>query len=391
MQYFFILGTNPAISLAELYAVFDFQADKVILVQDKVLLWETEQKISAQAIIRRLGGTIKVGEIVAQGNRNDKGLINLLSELIEIPEEGKLYFGFSSYLKYFNAKPVAMELKKFFKEKGASVRWVISKETILSSVVVEQNHLADTGWDINLFDHQGQVFVGRTLAVQAFKELSARDYGRPARDDQSGMLPPKLAQIMINLAKSNEQSKLLDPFCGSGTVLMEAALMGIENIYGSDISKKAIEDTNINLGWINSQIQNRKSKIQIKVVSATELSKSVKINSIDAIVTEPYLGPQRGFVDVRSTVADLEKLYRASIEEFFKVLKPGGRVVMIWPVLKTKNDRIFLSSKLAGNFKIVPALPKELMSGNIKLTNRQTLMYGREGQRVWREVVILQK
>ena len=58
-------------------------------------------------------------------------------------------------------------------------------------------------------------FLGQTLVVQPFKVLSKRDFGRPARDDHSGMLPPKLAQIMINLARRNDDistKTILDPF-----------------------------------------------------------------------------------------------------------------------------------------------------------------------------------
>ena len=50
---------------------------------------------------------------------------------------------------------------------------------------------------------------------------------------------------MINLALSQniDYKNLLDPLRGSGTILTEAAVMGYQNLYGSDISRKAITDT----------------------------------------------------------------------------------------------------------------------------------------------------
>lgn len=70
-----------------------------------------------------------------------------------------------------------------------------------------------------------------------------RDYGRPARDARVGMLPPKLAQIMLNLSVKDEKSgTVLDPFCGTGVLLQEAALAGFDFI-GSDIEPRMVEMT----------------------------------------------------------------------------------------------------------------------------------------------------
>lgn len=390
MQYFFILGTNPALSIAELSAKLNFDKKQVIL-GNGVLFVTLDQEIVANELIRELGGTIKIGQIVASGKRNDKGLVELLSALAEPKEAGKYCFGFSSYLRNFNAKPIAMSFKTALKEKGIGARWVVSREAVLSSVVVETNKLITNGWDINLFEVNGEVYVGRTLVVQPFKELSSRDFGRPSRDDHSGMLPPKLAQIMINLARGSKEETILDPFCGSGTVLSEALLMGYQKVQGSDLSEKAVADSIDNCQWILSGIKNQESRIKIEKNSATELSKKHQDNSVSAIATEPFLGPQRGEVNVREVVSELELLYAKSINEIHKVLKPGARAVMVWPVFKTKQDRIFMSTKIAGKLKIIPAIPEWLLNDAVKLTNRKTIVYGREGQKVWREIVILEK
>ena len=99
--------------------------------------------------------------------------------------------------------------------------------------------------DITIID--GAVFV--TKAIQPIESLGERDFGRPYRDAKSGMLPPKLAMMMINLAGQSLGATILDPFCGSGTILMEAATIGYTNLMGSDISPKAIDDTRQNFAW----------------------------------------------------------------------------------------------------------------------------------------------
>lgn len=403
MKYYFILGSNPALSVAELSAVFGLTKSDVkplILAENQVFTISLEDEIDAQELIRQLGGIIKIGKILASSSKNTADLLSNIKNNLKTTDK-KYYFGFSNYSKGLNIKPLAMELKKFFKEQEKSCRWVVSRDPILSSVVVEQNNLVDGGAEFNFFEMGKEILIGQTLTVQPFKELSHRDYGRPARDDHSGMLPPKLAQIMINLGtqphhnpllvKERGQITLLDPFCGSGTILTEAMLMGFENLIGSDISKKTVEDTNININWTRNEFQIPNSKFQVYHQSATELSKILKHASIDTIVTEPYLGPQRGQVDIRKIVIELEDLYSKSINEFYKVLKPGGRVVMIWPVFRSKSSgNIMLSKRISGQFKITPSLPAYLKN-QFRLSNRDTIIYGRADQKVWREIVVLTK
>lgn len=395
MKYFFILGTNTELSIAELTAVFDLEkieSINFILPNSHVFIVTLNKKIDAGSLMNHLGGIIKIGEIFAESKKHSADIFTKIKENSSISDK-KFMFGFSSYLNNFYLKPLAMELKKALKEEGIASRWVTSREPVLSSVVVEQNDLTlDGGAEFVLIEYQGKVQIGKTLVVQPFKDLSFRDFGRPARDDHSGMLPPKLAQIMLNLAKiKSEQAVISDPFCGSGTVITEAALMGYENLIGSDISPKAIEDTEKNIKWIRDNYQLRITNYELFNKSATELSKFIKPNSVDAIVTEPYLGPQRGQHDVRLVVKELEELYAKSISEFKNILSAKGRIVMIWPVFRTKEGNIFLSKSIAGDFKIVFPLPENLNNKNLRLSNRQTIIYGRPEQRVWREIVILEK
>jgi tRNA G10 N-methylase Trm11 len=189
-------------------------------------------------------------------------------------------------------------------------------------------------------------------------------------------------------------SVILDPFCGSGTILMEAALIGFKNLVGSDISEKAISDTKNNLTWVAEKNPNLKSQISnLKLfnTSATEISQKIKPNSIDAIVTEPYLGPQRGQHNVQKTIQELENIYAASLKEFAKILKPGGQVVMIWPVFTGRGAHQwdFLNPNISG-WQIVNPIPKNLRQ-KLETTRRGTMVYGREGQKVRREIVILKQ
>ena len=390
MKYFFQLGTNSTLSTAEIVSVFS-DAKNFQIINKDILLLETEGEIDAQCLIKKLGGVIKIGKILDQSNRNN--LSDNVKKIIK-PEGGKFHFGFSFFGKgKFNTNKLGMEIKKYLRAKNISCRFVTSREKTLSSVVVEQNKLLRNGIEIVLIEAKNQILLGQTLAVQPFKELSKRDYGRPRRDDQSGMLPPKLAQIMINLSQAKSTDKILDPFCGSGTILTESMLMGFKNLIGSDISGKAIQDTKENIEWMKKNYELGIMNYELYNKSVVGLSKIIKPNSIDAIITEPYLGPQRGRVDTKKIKKELESLYSQALSEFKKVLKPGGIIIIVYPAFtKVTADKpvLYQISPNLGGFKIVNPIPENLLSDkNIKLTNRNTIIYGREGQKVWREIVIL--
>ncbi len=389
MKYFFHLGNNPTLSIAEITAIFKEKENNFEIVSQDILIMESKNEIDGQNLIRRMGGTIKIGVIEAGIKKvNTETLVEKTSQMLS-PSEGKFKFGISYYGSgKVNIKPVGMEIKKFLKEKGVSCRWVISRDAILSSVVVGQNKLDTKGIEIVLIQKPNELLIGRTLAVQPFKELSQRDYGRPDRDDQSGMLPPKLAQIMINLAETQKGGTLLDPFCGSGTVLMEAMLMGYNKLIGSDISEKAVADTKRNISWAKTKFPISNFQFPISIIDATKISSKIPANTIDAIITEPYLGPQRGKIEIKQTVRELEDLYSKALREFEIILKKGGKIIMLFPVIYGGN---FLKPDLR-SFKVLCPIPENLARNKyIKITPRNTIIYGRPGQRVWREIVILEK
>jgi len=408
MKYFFILGNNPTLSLAEIASVLNLKPGQVLFLSEKAAIVDFNEELDAQKLIGRLGGTIKLGIINFQFSIfNFQTIFNDLILKFSKHVTGKFYFGISYYgNKRFDEKKLGMEIKSKLKEQGISSRWVTSKEKVLSSVVVEQNKLtSDQGKEIVIIDSGKEQYIGHTLAVQPFKELSKRDYGRPGRDDESGMLPPKLAQIMLNLGARRPKvvlSTLLDSFCGSGTILTEAALMGCQKLIGCDKSEKAVNDTRKNFQFTVSNFQSIFNKpisndvLRLFQCKVENLNQKIKPTSIDVIVTEPYLGPSRkknNKETIKEIIEELESLYHQAILQFQKVLKKNGRVVMIWPIFKAK-DTIFLSSRniLDGSdFKIINPLENFDKHNIIKLTNRNTIVYGREGQKVWREVVILEK
>lgn len=385
MKYFFVLGNHPALSIAEIKAVL--LGSKVELVDSNILLVDTPEKINGRDLIARLGGTIKIGEIFDELLYQPHALFTAsLKILSQIDKVGKFNFGLSYYGQAkLDTRKVGLALKQELKGQGVSCRLVVSREKTLSSVVVQQNKLTTSGCELVYIKKDKKILIGVTIAVQPFKELSARDYGRPARDDYSGMLPPKLAQIMINLAQAKKDDLILDPFCGSGTILTEAMVMGYRNIYGSDISKKAISDSQDNIQWLQKKYKNL-STPKLNISDVNQIHLFFKENSVNSVISETYLGPQRGSINIKKTTTELAKFYEKVFKQLFLILKPGGRIVIALPALMIKSE----PSLLDLSFK-----PLKIITTNLKITNgitkRGTLLYGRVNQRVWREIIILEK
>lgn len=404
-RYFFVLGSNFNLSLAELSALFPHNRWEKC---DSVVLSDFSEELDCRELMVLLGGTIKIGEVVKEislANRRSLAESVKRELILEAKKSGtgelsgKFNFGFSFYNKKNLAGDffkLGLAVKKDLKNMGLASRMVMSREPILSSVVVEQNKLVKNGLELCFMVDKKTVYLGKTLVVQPFKDLSKRDFGRPNRDDHSGMIPPKLAQIMINLARRNDkdyQDKILaDPFCGSGTILMEAYLMGFKNIIGTDLSDKAVVDSKKNMEWL-FDLKNNSGKgnnINIFKSDILELDKKIDKNSVDYVVCEPYLGPQRGFKDFTEVVSDLDDLYSKSFEILFDILKIGGRIVMVWPQFRAENKVWKINPKI-GRFKFRATLDLNIEDKKELNKDRNTLVYGRAEQKVWREIVILEK
>lgn len=366
MKYIFILGNNPELSKAEIAAVLP-QAKNIAVGKNFLIVEHT--KIDCNKIINRLGGTIKIG-IVLSKNLEFGPVLGCASAM---PEGKRFNFGFS----FYEQKPsnIGMQIKGKLKEQGISSRLVTSREPALSSVIITKEKCHDF--------LVGPGFFAMTCAVQDFKDYSRRDFGRPASDALSGMLPPKAAKMMLNLAQVETSQIILDPFCGSGTILAEALAMGYKHLIGTDLSEKAISDSLENLEWLTKELKIKDADWEVEQLDARKLSEKMNGATIDAIVSEPYLGkPMKGNENeetVKKIIAELEELYLESFAQFKKILKPDGRVVIVIPEwhLHGKTYQMNLDLRLNKlGFK-------RLDDGN--------LVYKREDQKVWRNITIWKK
>lgn len=399
---FFIFGKTPDLSRAEVFAVLRTLGVKstVVLSGAQFLILTIPKTVDPSALQFQLGGTTKIGEIVMKlpsgGTREDQLRASLtpafLASLLPRTEQ-RVTFGFSMYAHdgrtplrlYQKLYRHGLTLKNALKEEGFSPKFVSLRGTELSSVAVTKEKMLDRGVELCLFLSENETHVGRTRAVQDFKAYSARDYGRPGRDDVSGMLPPKLAQMLVNLAGVPRDATLLDPFCGSGTVLMEAARLGYQRLIGVDISERAIEDARANLQWFENA-SHTEANVKLYQHDAARLNALFKPASIDAVVTEPYLGPPlRGNEPpekLRKTLAELQRLYQQWLTSMHTVLRAHGRLVMVIPHFRVRGTLCSMSLKFSG-FRLDRLDGATLSHGG--------LIYQRPDQHVLREILVATK
>lgn len=397
MKYAFVLGRHPALSVAELVrAIPDLVIESVV---DSICIGNCSEL--PVGFINKIGGTIKIVAI----DTEKKSLRDITANALYgvIPErEGRIIFGISIYghLPGPERRGIYMEglnLKKQIKAEGRRARYVVSQDTQLSSVVVSKNKLIAEGAEIIIIIGKESIRLGHTIAIQEFEAYGERDFDRPGRSARRGMLPPKLAQMMINIASGDKTKTLLDPFCGSGTVLGEALLMGYTDVIGSDLSPEAVADTEAYLKWLEISYPEFKGRWKVFSSDARTIDTLIPAESVATIVAEPFLGPPQNGREtpeqLHAVMTDqLVPLYRDAIISLKKVLAPSGNAVFSFPVYNRQRGPIYVPvSLVATELTVVPLVPSEYSEFGLPLTQSGGALYERPDQFVGREIVLLKK
>ena len=350
-EFVFVLGKNFDLSAAEIdcfmkargigFEVKDFL--------DPFLVVEAERL--PQGMMEALGGTIKIAEVFFSSARRSQDDIaeEMMKKLdfekmfAQLPE--KALFAVSAYGSKADSEFFSEFLKQRMKEVGIRPGYMHSDEA-LTHMDVLKKHLLERGAEY--LACRGKVFrLAKTVAVHNPEGFKKRDDGKPVQRTIFS-IPPRLCRIMINFSMA--KGTLLDPFCGIGSILMEASLMGFD-VMGLDIDKECIPGCKKNLEWLQKEYKLEMAGFEgnIKWGDARKLSAYFGQSSADAIVTEPYLGrpllERPGLAEARSIIEEVRPLYAAFLKEAAKVLRPGARAVVISPFFEVDGKNIGLDMK----------------------------------------------
>jgi hypothetical protein len=400
-NYAAFLGHQPHISIAELAATvpgFSLQG----MPDKKIALFSASDELKP-TVMNTLGGTVILAQ---QVSTNAIGLENLPKILLnEITKKrGKITFGLRTVgVPPKTVRQLYRKCKDALKKSGRSSRYVGSDRKPAASVLLHDAGLLDgsQGCEITVIMGEELFWVGKTIAAQDVDAYTKRDMEKPVRDTTVGLLPPKLAQILLNLGlwlaiengcKSATKKKpdltVFDPFCGTGVIPMETLLRNW-TVLASDKAAKAITGTGANLDWIRKE-----EKIMKKDVPSTvwkqDSTKPFELKNLpDVVVTETSLGtPMKNKPtqkDATTERAANEALQAGFLRNAAETL-PGVPLVCIWPVWRTKTKSVFLEKI----WKVLEELPYEVvLPVEPEEGDKPTLYYRRPDHFVGREIVLL--
>lgn len=436
-MYISILGRQPELGMAELESIYG----KTSWLNKGTAL------IDAKYVsLPRLGGSQKLGKLVFTLPSSDwhslsNKVVRYYQDLWR-NEPGKLTLGISVYDLKVSPREVqklGITLKGTLKKQGVSLRLVPNVEPALSTATSHHNKLGLSSNKIELIivgASSGEIVVAESIGSQNITAYAKRDQARPKRDAFVGMLPPKLAQIMINLAvgqlegkrnltsntsraadvtsisdplqpKSDQTSGLLsdlersritnggaeegergvvvlDPFCGTGVILQEAALQGYA-VYGTDLSEKMIHYSRDNLNWL---ADSHRVTFDWYLHEGDAMTAKWR-QPIDVVVAETYLGQPFSAPPSDSKLEEVLGNCNHIIIEFLRNIggqvQPGTPFCLAVPAWRQK-DGTFAHLPIVDTLGKYGYKPTEL-----KNVSKNDLLYYREDQVVARELLIFTK
>ena len=128
-------------------------------------------------------------------------------------------------------------------------------------------------------------------------------------------MPPKIARCMVNLARAKPGSTLVDPFCGVGGILIEAAVIGC-NVAGIDADARMLRGARRNLRHFNLDA--------LGFVNAD--ARTPPIGGVDALATDPPYGRGSSTMGVK-----MSTLIKDFLEQTSSLLKKGGHLCIAMP------------------------------------------------------------
>ena len=390
-----ILGRQPELGIAELERVFG--GHSVTLPTPQIALVDCDD-----FNIQKFGGVPKAGKVIIELPKADWHQISqrIIQHYVSkwSSYEGKITLGLSVYDFSTNPREVqktGIILKQKLKKSGTSLRLVPNTDIALNTATSHHNKLGLAANKVELLvvrANDGRAFVAESTGSQNITAYARRDQERPKRDAFVGMLPPKLAQIMINLATSANLKSMvngmpptiLDPFCGTGVILQESAIMGYVP-YGTDLAKKMVDYSRTNLEWL---AETHHIKFDFRLHEGDAIDTKWQ-QPIDAVVGETYLGQPFSAPPSPAKLEEVKKNCDRIITEFLKnigkQIKPGTPICIAIPAWRDKEGR-FTHLPLITTIARLGYKPHEFMN-----VSQNDMLYYREDQVVARELLVLTK
>jgi tRNA G10 N-methylase Trm11 len=377
-DYLFILGREPDLSFAELISIFGSIWTRF---GNFAFLSCPEERLMAE--VSCLGWTIKIGEIIWRNIEKNSLHAFCTNVIVDSVAEGKkLRVGIDSFVP--SLSKMVFHIKDTLKKQGASIR-IVQHENGRIKIATTLHEKLITQW-IELIitpDIKGGFCVARTIWIQDIKAYSDRDIDRD-RSMIVGMMPPKLAQMMLNFATRGERMYTIwDPFCWLGTTLIEALNSRYSSLLWSDLSPEMVVTSKKN---IEKCIRDTHSSCEIFQQDAQKID-TKKLTWKTVIVTEWMLGKNFSLETIHygAVLQERKKLIEL-YRNFFQSSYCNNDVITLvccmpfWNIGKESLYMPFFEDFWT-QWKIDPIC---------RLWKRY-FSHMRPGQHVWREILVLHR
>lgn len=368
-MYFAILGRHPQLSLAELtliettslrrqgeYVFFESDLEESVLLSQLAKLWW---------IVK---WWICIKTAVPKTDEKEATIEQFLQDIT---------------LVWVNDQKLGMEIKKIYGVRRFKLVDLTSSDLEVKKEGKEL--IALSGWQIGL-----------VLWRQDIEHFERIDFGKPAHGMEVGMMPSKLAQILVNIGIATLHAQwrttactIYDPFCGFGTTGFVANRVG-HNFVGSDISitwarenaKWRKEHGSVSPTPHDDDTHDRFQELLFTVFKhdVTEVFAHPVVQKVDVIVTEGWLGPviskKTREPELLVHAEKINALYTTFLTNIHAVI-PQVPLVITLPSYTRLPDAIF----------------PEVISHAVALWYAvdDLGIYSRKGQEVCRHIVVLSK
>lgn len=324
----FQLGFAPELARAELESLTGLSVEQ----SSAVVAVLPNCELDPVWLQSQLGGTIKTVELLSQlPDDSPETIADMIGK--HFPESTHtVTIGLGEWGRDHLPPLSPMSVKKSLQSQGFKLRFREGSRVGLPGSVLVHHPVSEY---IVLFWKQSW-WLAVTRAVSNPDFWTKRDREKPFAEHKRGMLPPKLARMLVNIAlgqiKPSQSIRIVDPFCGGGSLLMEARSRGF-NVEGSDVDPVATQGALENLQWQNT-IEPHLQQISFSISQADAASiQPSNPQNIACIVTEPFLGkPKPTIEQLPNIIRGLEKLYWGSLKNWSKWLPNNTTVVIIFPL-----------------------------------------------------------
>ncbi|QEE14715.1 TRM11 family methyltransferase [Promethearchaeum syntrophicum] len=360
----YIFGRNPELSLAEIVARYNVNQSSPIIkdLTASGIIIESEKHIS----ISNCGAVLKKCKIIGVFLKNIP--ISEIALVLETHISGeyiidKSNWGISSYNDdsvhhaTLNSQTLHQLAKKGFKSIGIKKAYYIPpmEGNSLTPQKLLRKKIIDEGIEFILWYRKKDVILCQTEEIIDIDSFAKRDKERPHKRLLL-LLGLALARSMVNLVsveKNKHNLPIYDPFCGMGSIIQEAYLLGLQSM-GSDIDKSCVIRSQENLNWI-SQTRGKQFRKKYGIFPSKNIFEMDLIapdipllqNFNGSIVAEPnLLTPLKTYPSIfeaKKMINQFEENYNRYLKGISQILPTGGICVLIFPQIHTaENIRLSL-------------------------------------------------